>query len=173
MLAILAAYEADAGAQVMWQLALLGIDRLLDDLGLALADKRALYTRMRDSFGAEVGMDTAFQKRLGDKFRRHRAEIEAVLGAPDPDGPYGPGLAAFARRSEAIRPLAAELAALRARGELAVSVPELAQSYIHMHANRMLAAAPRQQELVLYDLLRRHHDGVAGRAKQAAKQREL
>jgi hypothetical protein len=38
-----------------------------------------------------------------------------------------------------------------------------------MHVNRMLAAAQRRQELVLYDMLRRHYDGVVARERAAAK----
>jgi hypothetical protein len=36
-----------------------------------------------------------------------------------------------------------------------------------MHVNRMLVAAARRQELVLYDLLRRHYEGLRARDKAA------
>jgi thiopeptide-type bacteriocin biosynthesis protein len=167
VLAIVEASGGDTGADAAWRLCLRGVDRLLGDLGFDLATKLAILTRMRDEFGAEHGMDTAFQKRLGEKFRAHKAEIAELLAAPDdaPDHPFAPGLAALAARSTANAPIAAEL---RARaGTLAVPLEQLAPSYVHMHANRMLSASARRQEVVLYDLLRRHYDGEVARARRA------
>jgi thiopeptide-type bacteriocin biosynthesis protein len=167
VLAIVEASSGDAGADAAWRLCLRGIDRLLADLGFDLAARLAIMTRARDEFGAEVGMDTAFQKRLGDKFRAHRAEIAELLAAPDdaPDHPFAPGLAALAARSAANAPIAAELR--RRASALTVPLERLAPSYVHMHANRMLSAQARMQEVVLYDLLRRHYDGEAARARKA------
>ena len=166
VLAIVEASGGDAGADAAWRLCLRGIDRLLGDLGFDLATKLAILTRMRDELGAEVGMDTAFQKRLGEKFRTHKAEIAALLAAPDdaPDHPFAPGLAALAARSRANAPIAAELRARAAA--LTAPLERLAPSYVHMHANRMLSAQARMQEVVLYDLLRRHYDGEAARARK-------
>jgi len=172
-LSIIEAYPGDSGTQAMWPLAMLGMDTLIDDFGIDFEAKRRLLARMRDSFGSEIGIDTDFKKRLGEKFRMHRPEIEAVFAAHATNDfssePFGPGLAALAQRRGVLRALAPELVALRDARELAVPIPALVQSYIHMHANRMLAASARTQELVIYDLLRRHHDGTVGRARQAAK----
>ncbi len=167
-LAIVGACEGDAGADAMWRLAVRGCDQLLDDLGLSLTDKRAVMTAARDAFGAEHGMDTALQKRLGDKFRKHGKELAALLAAPadDPDHAYAPGLAAFALRSQRVRPLAQRLRTLLAAGALTQSLDALVHSYIHMHVNRMVRSAQRAHELVLYDLLRRHYDGLVARGKQ-------
>jgi thiopeptide-type bacteriocin biosynthesis protein len=169
VLAIVEASGGDAGADAAWRLALRGFDRLLGDLGLDLAARRAALTRARDSFGAELGMDTALQKKLGEKFRAHRDELVALLAAPDrdPDHPLGPGLEALAARSAASAPVAAELRARAARGALTAPVDELALSFLHMHANRLLAHSARAQELVLYDLLRRHYDGILARARRS------
>ncbi|MGD8710215.1 MAG: hypothetical protein PVF40_07500, partial [Ectothiorhodospiraceae bacterium] len=43
------------------------------------------------------------------------------------------------------------------------SVEELALSFVHMNANRLLRAAARAQELVLYDLLVRHYHSIVAR----------
>ena len=169
-LAIVASCEGDAGVDATWRLALYGIDRLMDDLGFTLADKHAAMTRARDAFGAEVGMTTALQKQLGDKFRRHGTELAALLAAtPEDDHRYAPALAAFARRSAALRPLGAQLAALAAAGRLTAAPHDLAQSYIHMHVNRLIRSSPRLHELVLYDLLRRHYAGVIARKRHASE----
>jgi thiopeptide-type bacteriocin biosynthesis protein len=171
VLAIVDSCRGDEGAAARWRLALRGIDQLLADLGLTVADRHKLMTGARDGFGAEVGMDTEFQRRLGDKFRTHRNEIADLLAAPadDESHPFSPGLAAFAERSRQLAPVAAALRDAAAADKLTSSIPDLAGSYVHMHVNRMLSAAQRRQELVLYDLLRRHYDGVVAREKAAAK----
>ena len=167
VLAIVETTSGDEGAVARWHLTVRGLDQLLADLGMTLAQRLELVTRLRDNFGAEHGMDTAFQRRLGEKFRTHRNELATLLTMPasDTEHDLAPGLAAFACRSERIAPLAG---ALR-RVPLTTTFAALAGSLMHMHANRMLASMHRRQELVLYDLLRRHYDGVLARERGAIK----
>jgi lantibiotic biosynthesis protein len=168
VLGMLETLQGDAGAAAIWRLALRSIDRLLDDLGLSLAERLAFATRARDGYGKEVGMDTALQRSLGDKFRAHAKDIAALLAAPDdaPGHAHAASLARLAARSAANRPLAAQLCDLERAGRLRQPITELAHSFVHMAVNRMLRSHQRIQELVLCDLLRRHYDGVIARAKQ-------
>jgi hypothetical protein len=46
---------------------------------------------------------------------------------------------------------------------LSAPLPELAPSYLHMYANRLLRSAHRAQELVVYDFLCRLYDARAAR----------
>lgn len=168
VLAIVETGTGDAALEAAWRLALRGIDQLLADLGCTAEDKLRIVTRLREDFGHEHGLDTTGQRRLGEKFRKHRVEIAELLGAVAPasesdDHPLAPGLVAFARRSQAIAPLATELQALAQRGGLTSTINDLAASFVHMHVNRLLTSSHRQQELVLYDLLRRHYDGLRAR----------
>jgi thiopeptide-type bacteriocin biosynthesis protein len=71
----------------------------------------------------------------------------------------------IAERSRVQAPLAAHLRTLEGEGKLRSPVLELVHSFIHMHVNRMIRSAARMHELVLYDLLRRHYDGMIARAK--------
>ena len=159
-LAIVEHTPGDDGADVRWKLAVLGLDLLARDFGLSPAERLALATSVRDGFAAEHAVDTAFQKRLGDKFRAHSTELAALFATrlDDPDHDYAPALEAFAARSAKLAPLVADL---RATG----SVVDLLASFWHMHVNRMLPSMQRRQELVLYDLLRRHYDGVLARGR--------
>jgi hypothetical protein len=50
-------------------------------------------------------------------------------------------------------------------GRLSLPVVELAPSYLHMHANRMLRSAQRMHELVLYDFLYRCCESRASRQR--------
>ncbi len=168
VLDIVRAAEGAERADAIWRLTLRGIDRLLADLGFATGERLALLTRARDNFAAEFNVDTAFQRRLGETFRRVRADVEAVLtaDAADPEHPLGPGLVAIERRSETLRPIARALHA--AEAQLTSSRGELALSFVHMHVNRITSIEARSQELVLYDVLRRHYQGALARTRGSA-----
>jgi thiopeptide-type bacteriocin biosynthesis protein len=120
--------------------------------------------------GQEYRADTFFWTRVGEKFTRERADLEVMFDrdpARDAAHDYEPGFAALAKRDAAIRPIAAELQALDAAGKLSPAIPDFAWSVTHMHANRLLHASQRAQELVLYDLVRRLYAARKARAKQS------
>ena len=54
-------------------------------------------------------------------------------------------------------------------GVLRQPLPDLAGSYLHMHANRFLRSAARAQELVLYDFLLRLKRSQAARQRKKSK----
>jgi thiopeptide-type bacteriocin biosynthesis protein len=76
------------------------------------------------------------------------------------------GLEVFRRRSERLAPVVAELMSRARAGGLSVPLAELAPSYLHMHANRLLRSAHRAQELVLYDFLSRLYESQAAQAPE-------
>jgi thiopeptide-type bacteriocin biosynthesis protein len=147
-----------------WRLALLGIDRLLDDLGLDLAAKHALMSEARARLVRLLGAKPTLERTLGARYRGERLGLEALLTA-DESHPLATGLEVLAGRSQRIRPLAAELARLGRAGALSVNRSELAGSYVHMFANRLFRAAAQQQELVIYDFLGRLYESQRARRK--------
>ncbi len=157
----------DAGADAAWRICLRSVDRLLDDLGFSLPAKLGLATHAREAFGREMGASTATQKALGDKYRRYSKELIGFLALPDasPEHAFAPALALIAARSAALRPLVAQLDVLAAAGTLTSTREELADSLVHMHVNRMMRSHQRQHELVIYDLLKRHYEGLIARSK--------
>ena len=165
-LAIIVALRGDGGADLRWRLALLGIDRLLDDLGLLLDEKLALVTTLRADFAREFAVDGPLDKAMGARFRRERAALETLL-APDlpQQHPAALGRAAFDVRSRTFVLVAAELRAGIADGRVALPIASIAASLVHMHANRLLRASARANELVLYDFLQRRY--LAQRARPA------
>jgi lantibiotic biosynthesis protein len=167
---ILGMIAGDAGADARWRLSLRGIDQLLDDLGFALAERLSIMRQARDSFAREHRVDASigFQRGLGDKYRKERIALEALLDRTrDADSDLAPGLERLAARSTANAPIAAELRAAEQRGALTMSLAELAPSYIHMHVNRLIRSAQRAHELVLYDLLVRLYESRQARARKA------
>ncbi|WP_205507600.1 thiopeptide-type bacteriocin biosynthesis protein, partial [Myxococcus vastator] len=166
-LALLEAYPGDAGASLRWRLVLLGMDTLLDGLGLSLPAKLEVVTLCRRGFGAEFHVDARFEDQLSQRFRQERRELEQLLAlTPSDAGPWKAGLDILAQRSQRLRPIAEQLHAAEREGRLTLSVAGLAQSFLHMHANRMLASDHRAQELILHDFLARLYRSRLARARK-------
>jgi thiopeptide-type bacteriocin biosynthesis protein len=152
----------DTRGDLRWRLALLGMHLLLVDLGFDLAVRRAVVRKTRDEFAAEFHADAKFSGQLGTKFRPERRGVESLLKmAPQSDPRLADGLEILRRRSAAQTPVITELRACAEAGKLSRPLTELAPSYLHMHANRLLRSAHRAQELVLYNFLTRIYESQA------------
>ncbi|MCX5746919.1 MAG: thiopeptide-type bacteriocin biosynthesis protein [Proteobacteria bacterium] len=168
VLAIAELLEGEAGAIARWQLAVRGIDALFDTLGLTAAQRTKVVGDGRDMLGRELQVGTPLWAQIGARFLRERADLDVLL-ARDPvrDATHAlqPGFEILARRDAALAPIGDELRRRDAAGELSPPIGGLAWSVVHMHANRLLHASQRAQEMVLYDFLKRLY------ASQRARQR--
>lgn len=70
----------DINADGRWQMAVIGTDALLDDLGFDLEQKFALMSAMRDGFGAEFHADPNFYRRIGAPFRERQKPLRELMG---------------------------------------------------------------------------------------------
>jgi thiopeptide-type bacteriocin biosynthesis protein len=171
VLGIVELLDGDAGAEARWKLALRGIDALLDAIGLAPDERARVVTNGRDMLGREMRCDADYWKRVGARFTKERADLELLFArdaARDADHDLEPGFALLATRDAALRELAPELRRRDDAGELAPRLGAFAWSLVHMHANRLLHASQRAQEMILYDFLRRLHAQRKARAKAPA-----
>src|SRR5205823_1571634 len=66
VLAIVEAYDDEMLADARWRLALVGMDRLLGDLGFDLDEKTAIVRTARDRFAREQGSNQELERRLGE-----------------------------------------------------------------------------------------------------------
>jgi len=170
VLGIVELLDGDAGADARWRLALRGAEMLCDDLGLDEDARARLFAEARDSIGREHGAGADFYAQLGERYKKEKAALEALLvrdPAIDAEHDLGPGLELLDARSRRIAPVAAELRRRDGDRLLAPGVAGFAWSLVHMHVNRLLHASQRTQELVLYDFLRRFHDSRRARRKPA------
>ncbi len=155
VLALTELFAEDARGKLRWRLALAGMHLLLGNLGLDLEARLVVVRQARDAFIAEFLADAEFEHQLAARFRKERKDLEALLEpAVVVDKGLAAGMEVLRRRSLKLTPVVAELRACAQSGRLSVPLTELAVSYMHMHANRMLRSAQRAQELVLYDFLR-------------------
>jgi thiopeptide-type bacteriocin biosynthesis protein len=165
VLAMVEQRPEDHRGDARWRLALLSIDRLLEVLGLDLDARRAIARRARDTFASGSFAKAGFRRRVGEKFRSERPGLMALLDVgPATDPRLAPGLEVLRLRSEWLAPVLAELRSGVSAGGLTVPPAELAISYMHMHANRLLRSAHRAQEVILYDFLARLYESQAARA---------
>jgi thiopeptide-type bacteriocin biosynthesis protein len=164
---ILALLVPEEAADVRWRLALRGMHMLLLDFGFDLDARTSLLRRTRAAFAAQHNIDVGFEKSLGAKFRAERGAIEALLASPvGTEHPLDPGFAILAERSMKSAATVAELLARERAGHLSSSIGDMAASHLHMHANRLLRAEHRAQELVLYDYLLRSYESEAARQRR-------
>jgi thiopeptide-type bacteriocin biosynthesis protein len=163
VLAIVELLAGDAGMDARWRLCLVGIDRLLDDFGFDLQERRDWARSRRDAYFAEFEGTPELARQLGRRWRSEGRGLLSRTRSTSKTDPLAPGLRVLAGRSHALGPTAARLRERAAAGELSVSVGELVASLAHMHANRLLRSAVRPQELVLYDLLDRLYRGRLSR----------
>jgi thiopeptide-type bacteriocin biosynthesis protein len=163
VVAIMRELPGDVGSDLRWRLALRGIDQLFRDLGLTLAQRRTIARRARQGYGHEFGAGGEFQRAVGARFRQHRADLEVLLGADgDLPGRIANCVRALDLRSAAIATAASQIRAVAGTGA-GQGLPEVAMSFAHMHANRLLRSAQRAQELVLYEMLDRLYASRAAR----------
>ncbi|CAG7656900.1 Nisin biosynthesis protein NisB [Paenibacillus allorhizosphaerae] len=164
---ILETLDGDAGLDDRWRLSFIGIDRLLSDLRFPAEVKSGIVKKARDGFATEFGIDGAFRRSLGERFRRERTRLEAYIHTTSSGHDrLAPGISVFKQRSERLVPLVDGLRKVEISGGLTVTLEQLAASYIHMHVNRMLRSSQRAHELIIYDFLARLYDAESGRTRR-------
>jgi thiopeptide-type bacteriocin biosynthesis protein len=156
----------DEGLDERWRMTLRGIDALLTDCGFDLASKYALFQQMPKGLAEMLRVNTDLRSELSEKFRRARRSLEELLDpACDQKSRLSPGFEILRQRSERMGPIVADLKASAEAGRLLVSYEDFVMSCVHMHANRLLRSAHREQELVIYDFLSRLYRSRAERER--------
>ena len=156
----------DEGEDERWRMALFGIDRLIQDFGFDRETKGELMDRLRRDPAGEHDADDGFKRGLGDRFRKESRSLEALLDPTRRDeSPLAPGIVVLRRRSDRLIPRMGELRSLEAAGRLSQPLAAIAPSFVHMHANRLLRSAHRNQEIVLYDFLARIYESRTARER--------
>jgi thiopeptide-type bacteriocin biosynthesis protein len=159
--AVLSILSEGGDADERWRLVLIGMDRLLADIGFDLETRLAVVAGARRSFAGEHGNRAESAHRIGELFRKERGRLERLLLDDDPEG--SGAVEALRLRSGRLASVVRRLREAEAAGGLTVPLPDLAASFLHMHANRMLRGAARAQERVIYDFLERLYQGQRAR----------
>src|SRR5262249_47004454 len=111
----------DAGLDERWQLVLCGMHMVLNDFGLDLEAKHTLLSSVRKTFAKEFRVDEHVIGQLGEKFRKERKTLEALLDpAQDAESPLWPGIQALQGRSSQWASTMIELKSCAQAGRLTV-----------------------------------------------------
>ena len=151
-----AALLGDELAEHRFALALTSVDAILAAMIPEVDARRALIDTTRERLtAADLGEGIEVGRWLGDYARRQRTLLESV-GSMDSNSPH---LHAALTKLSLVQPslmeLGSQLRNLAYTDRLTVAVPQLCQSLVHMHVNRLLRGEHRRQEAVIYDLLAR------------------
>jgi thiopeptide-type bacteriocin biosynthesis protein len=160
---VLLADRESRAMEKRWLLTLLGLRDLLVDLGFDDAERLHIARRCKEAFAAEHRADRTLTRAIGAHHRTHRAAIDQLMAGDAAGAAEARALAVFAARRVELRPWRERLLHLEREGRLHEPRLDLAASFLHMHANRMLATRARAQELVLYDHLERVERAAAAR----------
>ncbi len=145
--AVLAMLATQPDASARWQATLLGVDALFHDFGVVGAARQELIAGAEEQFAAEFNAGADQWRHIGATFRRERHALEALRTAPPP--------AWIVTRSARMAPVIQALRAAADAGTLTVPLAQMARDLVHLHVNRALRSSWREQEFVLYALLRR------------------
>jgi len=167
VLQVLGMLEGEDAPDARWRLCLYAIDRLLADAGLGIQERRNWAKSGAAGYRAEYPNAPNLDPGIGQRWRRERAEVTALLDDTK-EHPYEPARLAFRQRSEKMVPLLSELADRSRRGELTQSYPQLLHSFSHLNAVRLLRSAARTHELILLSFLDRHCASQLARAPRPA-----
>jgi thiopeptide-type bacteriocin biosynthesis protein len=142
-----------------------GVHSLFDDLELDLDARRTTLRVLRAQLAREFHIDKNAKRQLADRFREKSSALDQLLreGAESAP-PFKRAREVLRQRSTRLAPFMRELKGLHRSGRIAEPLAISAASYVHMHVNRLLRAAHRRQELVLYDHLDRFYEARAMRA---------
>lgn len=174
VLRILQQLAGEAGTEARWRLCLVSWDLLLSDLGFPLDAKLRIVQESRSGYARQVRSGKAFDRALGDRFRRERKSLEALFDpAQHAAHPLASALDLLGQRSRVLEPVMSALRSAELAGDLNVPLTSLAAMYLHVHANRLLRSSHQSQELVLCDFLTRIYESQIARTRGRASRRAM
>lgn len=167
VLAMLALLEpGDDGMDERWRLTLRGMDAFLTDFGFDCHKKYLLFRKMPAGLAEVAGDDPVLKSEISRKFREERSSLETLLDpALDAENPLSPALEILHRRSDRVISIVSDLGAVARAGRLQVPLEDVVLSCVHLHANRLLRSAHREQEWVIHDFLSRLYRSRTARAE--------
>ncbi|WP_299679489.1 thiopeptide-type bacteriocin biosynthesis protein [uncultured Dokdonia sp.] len=146
--------DGEEGEELRWLFAIRALDNMLSDFDYSDDQKLAFMERLKTGFGMEFGMNKFLKKQLDEKFRAKREKITFFIDFKVEDKPeYEPLLELLAYKSEQSKSTIETLKKVASAEE----INGYLGSYAHMLMNRMFRSKNRLHEMVVYDLLYRHH----------------
>ncbi len=169
-LALLPLFSGEGGAQLRWQLAFCGADLLFSGLGFSLEQKRTETERLARFREQEYVIDKTYKEQMARMFRDQRHKLAALLdrGMANGENLLPPqAISAYARCSAGLASLRRQFEDLEQSGQLTKPLHEFAESFVHMHLNRIFRSSALTQETVVYEFLTRMYAAKLAQASAA------
>jgi len=151
-------------------MAMRGADCLLADFGLNILARRELIQKILRPKNAPVNYDRKIPLHLphfSEPFRKQRKAVEEALASNiRAESPFRHGALIFESRSQKLAPVVQAILQLDREKRLTKTIPELLQSYLHMHVNRVLRDQAFAKEPMIYDFLARYYESILARTKK-------
>ena len=151
-------YINDLPDEYRWRFVLLGCDHILTSFKFNITQKLEFITQLRDGFGREFGDSTPLRKELGKKYRQYQDIIKADFNAEAQNETAQRLWKTFTEKQPDVADLVEKYQSLELDKQLTQPLSSIISAILHMFNNRMFVAYGRQQEFVVYDLLRRYYE---------------
>jgi len=150
--------QVEEGQKYRVIFAMRGIDALLNDFEMNLANKVELLKVMSSSFMQEFGNTARLRQIINDKYRKIQKEVFSNMDElQDEKNEIEEAIAIFKVRSENNKHLV-EIVKEKLRSEEDnENLISLLRDYIHMQMNRLFITQQRKYELVIYSFLERYY----------------
>jgi thiopeptide-type bacteriocin biosynthesis protein len=155
-----------------WQIALFGIDQLLNDFGYSLEDKcfllKKLYSSFLNEFAGNEKSDVGkLEFSLDKKYRSNAKKVHESILEMNNIKELNSVINFFSDRSTNYKPAIAEIKnKLSDQMNNYFDLDYLISSYIHMFMNRLMLSRRREHELVVYHHLSKFYITAVAKSKK-------
>ncbi|MDJ1470245.1 lantibiotic dehydratase [Xanthocytophaga flava] len=160
---ILDMLDEENSNMIRWQLAIYGVDRLLNDFQLNVNQKKELMDHLQLVYKKEFKIETSEKrKQLARKYRAEKKPIENILESDHlKHTELAKAIAEFNNRTMLLQPVITQLRANNQSHQLI----DLIASYVHMFLIRFIRSKQRAHELVIYDFLFQYYSSLTAKIK--------
>ncbi|MCK0125294.1 thiopeptide-type bacteriocin biosynthesis protein [Gelidibacter sp. F2691] len=142
-----------------WLWCLKSIDCFMSDWNFSLIEKRNFFQSLTISFGEEMGVTSSINKQLSMKYRLNRGSIENII---EKNIDILDDLLSEHRKES--RTFINHIIEQH-QSDISKPNPEVLESYIHMHCNRVFNSRQRMNEWVVYYFLHQYYRSQVAQGK--------
>ncbi len=158
VLNVLAHLNEEQGHELRWKIAIISIDRYLDDFGLDQVKKMELYEKLSNLFYQENFNNKKVKKILDNNYRNHADGIKGIFDSESKIfEEIKPIIEMLIKRKESNKAAVSEILKFQKVGTLDIELENMLTSFLHMSLNRIFMGRNRINEFVVYYYLAKYY----------------
>ena len=151
--------EGDEGEQYRWQIALKGIDIILDNFSYQPEQKQRLIKVLNKNFSDEFKIGSPERKKISERFINHKALINLLMSeAWREDENLARAIAVLKIDSTCYHHTIKEILNAPFISGDQERLDQLMSSFLHMFINRIFVSNQRKMELLIYEYLWKYYE---------------